>query len=106
MRTKAVLLALAILGTTACGSDVAVTTAAPTPTSAPAATATPEPPSPAPVTADSFTQDWSCGFGFWTSDDAQTVSLLIEFVDFDAANAGQVPEVGNVPSVIWSGRIN
>jgi hypothetical protein len=69
------------------------------PTATPAAT-----PGPAVPSAADFTVDYSCGYGFWASDADQTMSLLIQFVDVEAAAAGKVPPVGNVPSVIWSGR--
>ena len=49
---------------------------------------------------------YGCGFGFWASNADQTAGIFVEFTDFDAANAGQVPPVGAVPSVIWSGRVD
>lgn len=79
------------------------TSGAPAPTTAP--TTTEEIAGPADLTAASFTEDWNCGYGFWTSNADQTVALLIEFSDVDAAAAGQVPPIGNVPSVIWSGEV-
>jgi hypothetical protein len=93
-------------------------TAEPTATAEPvteAAEATPEPtptPEPPPVpavaelTAADFTEVYGCGFGFWASNIDQTAGIFVEFNDFEAANAGQVPPVGAVPSVIWSGRVH
>lgn len=75
----------------------------------PRPTPTPEPP-PVPavaeLTAADFTEVYGCGFGFWASDIDQTAGIFVEFNDFEAANAGQVPPVGAVPSVIWSGRVH
>lgn len=81
----------------------------PVPTATPGPTAVPEPPAVpamADLTAADFTEAYDCGFGFWASNADRTAGLFVEFSDFDAANAGQVPPVGAVPSVIWSGRVS
>lgn len=57
------------------------------------------------IDAAVFTDDYGCGFGFQTGNADQTLGVFVTFNEFDAANAGQVPPVGNVPSVIWSGEI-
>jgi hypothetical protein len=78
-------------------------TATPEPTTAPAP---PVVPAVAELTAADFTEVYGCGFGFWASNADQTAGIFVEFNDFEAATAGQVPPVGAVPSVIWSGRVH
>lgn len=79
------------------------------PAATPESTSTPEPapvPAVAELSAADFTEVYGCGFGFWASNADQTAGLFVEFNDFEAATAGQVPPVGAVPSVIWSGRVH
>lgn len=101
----------------ACGDDeepveAAAPTAEPTPTAAPVSApdagtepATPEIPEVAQLTADDFTVLHECRYGFYASNADDTAGLLITFEDMTAAETGNVPPVGNVPSIIWSGEL-
>lgn len=107
-------LASTLMALAACGDDNQVsvgpgTIVEATPTVG-VAEPTPEPPAPAEVVvgpglAEALTVDWGCGYGFWVSNEEQTVALLLQFEDFEAAASGNVPPVGNVPSIIWSGEV-
>lgn len=67
--------------------------------------AEPEAPARPTVTEATFTDDWPCGYGFWASDSAQTVSLRIEFTDYEAARAGDLPSPAPIDGDGWTASV-
>jgi hypothetical protein len=55
--------------------------------------------------APELTEQYSCGYGFYASNSEQTVGLLIEFSDFEAARNGDVPEISQLDEGTWNARL-
>lgn len=52
-----------------------------------------------------MTEQYDCGYGFYASNPEQTVGLLIEFADHEAAQDGEVPETSRLEDDVWNARL-
>lgn len=55
-----------------------------------------EPPDP-----PEFSHQHDCGYGFYVGTEDQTAGLFVDFTDFEAAQAGAVPDVSQLSTGAW-----
>lgn len=52
-----------------------------------------------------LTEQYACGYGFYASNAGQTVGLFIDFSDFEAAGAGDVPSTSQLEDGTWRAEL-
>lgn len=48
-----------------------------------------------------FSQQHDCGYGFYAGTEDETAGLFIDFTDFEAAQAGEVPDMAQLSTGSW-----
>ncbi len=56
--------------------------------------------------ATDLTETYGCGYGFYVSDEAQSVGLFIQVADFEAAASGALPADSELDDPIWDARLD